>query len=256
MMTRRERLERRREQRQAWAQARQDDAAARLDQAHRIADMIPLGQPILVGHHSERRHRRDLDRIDSNMARGCDSLHMAEHHVGKAAGLQCQLDSSIFSDDPDAVDALRRRIAGLEAKRDRIKAYNASCRRGARDLSLLDSAEREHIVSLARVAPYAIRGNGAFPSYVLSNLGADIRRNQERVADLERRARRTERAATAGGLVIEGGEWVRVTFAEKPARPILDALKAAGFRWGAGSWHGPRASLPIAVVAATQDEQR
>jgi len=251
-MTRRERLEGRCEQRQEWAQARRRDAEARLDQAHRIADMIPVGQPVLVGHHSERRHRRDLERIDSNMARGCESLHMAEHHAGKAAGLQHQLDSSIYSDDPDAVDALRQRIADLEAKRDRIKAYNASCRRGARDLSLLDSAEQEDILSLARVAPYALRRTGAFPSYALSNLGADIRRNQERIVDIQRQQGRAERAVAAGGLVIEGGEWVRVTFAEKPVRPILDALKAAGFRWGAGSWHGPRASLPAAVAAVEE----
>ena len=36
------------------------DAARRDD----ILDQIPFGQPILVGHHSERRHRRDLDRVD------------------------------------------------------------------------------------------------------------------------------------------------------------------------------------------------
>lgn len=28
---------------------------------------IPLGQPILVGHHSERRHRRHLERIESRV---------------------------------------------------------------------------------------------------------------------------------------------------------------------------------------------
>ena len=32
-------------------------------QSHRISDGIPMGQPILVGHHSQRRHERDLERI-------------------------------------------------------------------------------------------------------------------------------------------------------------------------------------------------
>ena len=32
--------------------------------ANAIASMIPMGQPIMIGHHSERRHRRDLARID------------------------------------------------------------------------------------------------------------------------------------------------------------------------------------------------
>ncbi|WP_132290495.1 DUF3560 domain-containing protein [Kribbella sp. VKM Ac-2568] len=34
-----------------------------------ISDHIPLGQPILVGHHSERRHRRDIERMDRLMQR-------------------------------------------------------------------------------------------------------------------------------------------------------------------------------------------
>jgi Domain of unknown function (DUF3560) len=32
-------------------------------------ELIPLGQPILVGHHSEKRHRRDLKRIDEHFAK-------------------------------------------------------------------------------------------------------------------------------------------------------------------------------------------
>ena len=35
------------------------------DRADQISSGIPLGQPILVGHHSERRHRRDLERLRS-----------------------------------------------------------------------------------------------------------------------------------------------------------------------------------------------
>jgi hypothetical protein len=35
-----------------------------MNSAHQIQDIIPPGQPILVGHHSEGRHRRDLARVD------------------------------------------------------------------------------------------------------------------------------------------------------------------------------------------------
>lgn len=52
-------------------EARADKAEARSDAAHArvraIADHIPLGQPILVGHHSERRARKDAERIRSGM---------------------------------------------------------------------------------------------------------------------------------------------------------------------------------------------
>jgi hypothetical protein len=32
--------------------------------ARQTLEMIPMGQPILVGHHSEKRHRRNLARVD------------------------------------------------------------------------------------------------------------------------------------------------------------------------------------------------
>jgi hypothetical protein len=47
---------------------RADNAAKKaegcMNSAHQILDIIPPGQPILVGHHSEGRHRRDLARVD------------------------------------------------------------------------------------------------------------------------------------------------------------------------------------------------
>ena len=68
-----------------------------------------------------------------------------------------------------------------------------------------------------------------------------------RVLDAERKTAAAE--AAPSGVVIEGtGEWVRVTFAEKPAREVLDALRATGFRWDGGSWVGERSKLPEAIA--------
>jgi len=61
-------------------------------------------------------------------------------------------------------------------------------------------------------------------------------------------------ADNAGGVAVEyfdgqtPREWCRVTFAEKPAREILDALRAADYRWGAGSWTGRADALPPSVA--------
>lgn len=44
---------------------------------HQILDAIPPGQPILVGHHSERRHRRALERAHSLMERGSEHAEIA-----------------------------------------------------------------------------------------------------------------------------------------------------------------------------------
>ena len=47
---------------------------------------------------------------------------------------------------------------------------------------------------------------------------------------------------------------MRVTFAEKPDREILDALRAAGFGWGGGSWCGKRENLPAEVKELVEPE--
>jgi len=186
-MTRRERMERRLERRLDWAASRDSKAATAFDKAHRIADQIPLGQPILVGHHSEAHARRDVDRIHSGMSQGVESSRMAEHHRSKAAGIADQLDRSIFSDDPDAPERLRERIAELEAQRDTRKRANAAYKRGGiqavraevGDKIALDGARTMQLCPWEKVP---------FPPYSISNLGANIRRLRERLSQVERAA--------------------------------------------------------------------
>lgn len=56
--------------------------------SHAISDRIPMGQPILVGHHSERRHRRDLARIDGHMRRSVEASKEAARHDDRAKALE------------------------------------------------------------------------------------------------------------------------------------------------------------------------
>ena len=258
-MTRRERLERKLERRRDWAAAREADAASRFKTAHSIVEHIPFGQPILVGHHSEKRHRAALSRHDANMSKGCESASMAEHHEQKAAGLKTQLERSIFSDDPDAIEALEAKVEALEAERDRMKAINKAIRSGegweSRMQPPLTDGERKELSDLARCWGGVYKKG--FPPYALTNLGGNIRRAKERIEIVKRRQARTEQAEqSAGGVVIEGGDWVRVTFAEKPSRDVLNALRDAGFRWGGGSWTGQRVNLPACVVAMVAEAAR
>ena len=44
------------------------ESETRYDRYRRIADGIPLGQPVLMDHHSSRRHLRDLRRMDRHFA--------------------------------------------------------------------------------------------------------------------------------------------------------------------------------------------
>ncbi len=55
-----------------------------LDEVERLAAMIPPGQPILVGHHSERRARRDAQRIENGMKRAVMLFERAEYWEERA----------------------------------------------------------------------------------------------------------------------------------------------------------------------------
>jgi hypothetical protein len=48
------------------------------DKEHKIAEFIPMGQPILVGHHSQRRHERDIERMRRLSDKACEALHDGE----------------------------------------------------------------------------------------------------------------------------------------------------------------------------------
>jgi hypothetical protein len=160
-------------------------AETELAQAEEMASLIPLGHPILMGHHSEGRDRRYRGRVDSLFTRAGADRAKAAKFERRADGIEAELAGSIYSDDPDAVEALEARIAGLVAERVRITAYNASCRRGTPDLSLLDEGLRRGLADVQRVGMG--RADGSLPGYVLSNLSGNISRNRRRLEELRTR---------------------------------------------------------------------
>lgn len=56
--------------------------------AHDISERFAFGQPILVGHHSERRARKDRERMDSNMRKAVEADKAAGYWLYKASSAQ------------------------------------------------------------------------------------------------------------------------------------------------------------------------
>lgn len=189
-MTYRERRERRAERRREWAEGRTEKAEAAREKSHAALDSIPFGQPILGGHHSEKRHRADLRRADDSMRKAVEHSQMAARHEQAADTIEAQLDVSIYDDDPDAIEQLRARIEAREARRGRIKQFNRNRRKGHLTLSPLTEREQKELADTARVAAYQIGPKGEAPRHWLSNLGAAINRDRKRLARLEREADR------------------------------------------------------------------
>ena len=220
--------------------------------SNRIANMIPMGQPILVGHHSERRHRADIARIDRGMRASIEATETATRL--EAAADRAENPTAVSSDDPTAADKLRTKLAGLEALQDRMKRANAIVLPEARKGD--DGAGKWQDRAVARLLAEGLMGEAnarklcepdfanrlGFAAYNLTNNGAEIRRVKARIEALERSAAAPEHEpVTIGDVEIredKGLNRVQIVFPGKPDEKTRGTLKSCGFRWcrSEGAW--------------------
>jgi hypothetical protein len=255
----------------ARAERKQAEAAGAYEAADRIARNIPLGQPLLIGHHSERHHRRDLARIDRGMRRSVEATKAADELARRAAAAEAN--TAISPDDPTAADQIRAKIAQLEAGRELARAINARVQAARRRHQRAGTDWKpEAYAALAAMgvrtkwirgfleADYA--GRYGVPDYRLKNDGAEIRRLQARLADLERRA--TAPAVEdlvidtdAGTVRIADAEnRTRIYFPGKPAEAVRRELKSYGYRWAPSEGAWQRHASPQARYWAEQIVRR
>jgi hypothetical protein len=131
-----DRAEQRAERFDEYSDKRAVDSAQASESVRRITDGLPLGQPILVGHHSERHARRDAERIENGMRKAVKMWETAKYWTDRAVGA---LRHAKYKELP-AVRA--RRIKGIEAderKAQRTMKENAAFLAGFQRVSILTS---------------------------------------------------------------------------------------------------------------------
>lgn len=210
--------------------AESDAAWKRMDN---IAAIIPLGQPILVGHHSERRHRRDIKRIDQSMRKSVEASHEAAELERRAEAAEAN--TAVSSDDPEAIDKLRAKLAETERRHAVTLEANKRLRAGA---------TRDEVAGLFDWWPNPERTLEIWMSMgrrtvSTTNSSAEIRRLKTRIEQVEQTASAPAREHTAGDIrIIEGENRVRVFFPGKPEDEVRARLKSRGFRWAPseGAW--------------------
>ena len=223
--------------------------------AHKRASAIPFGQPILIGHHSERGDRNYRGRITRDFERAMRLRAYADACDRKAIAAESH--RAIFSDDPAAADKLRAKLAEREIKQTHMKKLNNAWRKsgaqGLRDCGLTPAQAESVVQSIERAHSW---GKQPFPSYALTNNNAEIRRLKQRLIEADAKAMRSERADEAtvrdGVTVIRAhaDNRLRLRFPGRPAPALIQALKSHGFRWcpSEGVWQ--RHLTPAADYAA------
>ena len=252
------RQERRRERLLSLADRLEREGSARHERARALASVIPFGQPILVGHHSEGRDRRYRDKIHRTFTAAFAAQQAAKETRQRAAAVGT---GGISSDDPDAVAKLRGELARVEATARFMAAANkvvrAFYKAGVRDASSEGWSrylDKLHEVELGRslsehqarelLNPRYSYERPGFQGWQLSNNSANLRRIKGRIEQLSARADAAERedaeiVTEAYRVVLSYSDnRLRLIFPGKPSEKVRSTLKANGFKWSptAGAW--------------------
>lgn len=203
----------------AAAQKAEAQSQQAFDVAHKSASVIPMGQPILVGHYSEGRDRAFRNRIDNKMRKGWE-LHQEAARL-RASAQSAQNREVIYSEDPDAVEKLQTEIADAELRLARMKATNTFLK-----------TKNKKVLEDVGLTPESIIG--AFQPFTIRNLSANIRRMKLRIEQVKARQSIPALREEINGIVIEQNPdamRTQIRFAEKPSAETIEALKRNGFKW-------------------------
>lgn len=189
------------------AEKRKLESQQAWNQADKISDAIPFGQPILIGHHSEKRHRRDLDKIDRLSHKAIELNDKADYYENKADNIVNP--KGISSDDPEAISKLKAEIAELEKQREETKK--------------IPIIERDYSFSKEDMR-----------SVNLQSLTANIRRLQKRIEELNAVQQIPDDDKIINGVTLSIDKIdnrVKLFFPSIPSEQIRTELKRNGFHW-------------------------
>lgn len=202
-----------------------------------MASVIPMGQPILIGHHSERRDRNYREKIHNTMGRSVEASNKAGYYADRAESIKNN--EAIFSDDPEALQKLEAKLKSMSDLADFMKAANVCIRKKDRDgfLRLPMASEKtwEELHSEKRF------GGFGFAGFTLSNNSAERRRLKQRIEKLKKLQETAVLDLMINSVrIFENREANRlqIIFEDKPAAEIIKQLKSSGFRWcrSEGAW--------------------
>lgn len=191
--------------------------SARHGQVRSIMRWIEPGQPILVGHHSERRHRRAIARADQHMAKAVEFAKKAERLDQRAEAVG---HGGIASDDPAALQQLRAKLAERQTRQEKMKAANKAKR-------------------------------GTYQPYQLSNNNAEIRRLIERIKQVEElhQAAPIEKEGNGWSMSEDDGR-ILVQFDQRQPDEVIEPVRSAGFVFARSRRAWVRKVTANAVTAA------
>jgi len=217
------------------------ESQATYSRAKDMASVIPFGQPILIGHHSEQRDRNYRNRIHKTFRKSSELDGKADHYRQRAERVGS---GGIASNDPEAIKKLKEKLAGLERSQETMKAVNKIIRTAKLTneektaeivtAGLLSEAQADKILKPDHC------GRVGFASYSLSNNNAEIRRTKQRITGLEglRNSDPLEFKNDDFSMGIDDGRVCIEFSGGKPSDEVRAMLRSSAFKWSRyqGAW--------------------
>jgi hypothetical protein len=227
-------------------------------QAHELSNLLPFGQPVLVGHHSEGKHRRHIEKMHNTMSKAIELDKKADYYEDKAHGVGT---GGISSDDPEAVQKLNEKIESLKWHNEKMKESNKLWRKTynkvAKKMGLKNRTGKEAFYAneeeikafkvaiedfknidkeasnclLKQINQYSYNCTKQNP---YGTDTAEIRRLEKRVKDLRAVANFEYKEIVEDSYkLVQDAEENRLMFYfdGKPTEEIRKILKSHGFKW-------------------------
>lgn len=106
---------------EAWADAAHRRSMEAFERSEAATAGIPFGQPILVGHHSERTHRAAIEKSWNAMGKSVAEGEKAESHESKAAYWE-RMAEKIDLSMPESIDYFKHKLEEAKEYHDGLKS--------------------------------------------------------------------------------------------------------------------------------------
>ena len=211
-------------------------------QARKMHEMIPFGQPILIGHHSERGDRAYRGRMWAKDEKAYQLSKKADYYANKAK--TAENNNSIYIEDENSIEKLQSKIDVLTKFQETMKLANKIVKN--KKLSDEQKVEELQKVGISESSSKKILtpdfcNRIGFASYSLTNNNARIKAAEIQLAKAKALKELETKEYKIGEVEIcENADENRLQlfFEGKPSDVIRTKLKHSGFRWSPsnGCW--------------------
>lgn len=109
------------ERRREWAASAERKSHEYYEKSNKDRDFLSLGEPIKVGHHSERRHRKAIEDAWNNMGKCVEFSDKSKEHEYKAAYWDAKADTINLS-MPESIDFYRYKLEKAKEYHEGLKS--------------------------------------------------------------------------------------------------------------------------------------